>query len=566
VATVSSKCPAGVLLVPERRLPGGSADAKLCAMINRRGFIESASIAAAAAFGFPQVARSAETLAARSGQRPRHIIHLVSDGMSAGTLTCADHFSERSRGRGLSWVKLYRQPGSHSGWMNTRSLNSLVTDSAAAASSWGCGARVVNGMLNQTSKAKPLKTLYELLGGEGWKRGLVTTAEITHATPAGFVASVKNRNMATAIARQYLKQQVEVLLGGGRKFFERDYRLDRADLFAEFEKQGYSVMQTLSELEVAPASGRWLGTFAPSHLPYTLDQIGDAKARAEVPTLGAMTAAALRRLEREDHFILQVEGARIDHACHNNDAAAALHDQIAFDEAIDICLAFQKRVPDTLLVITTDHGNANLGLNGMGDSYGQSVKLFRNLAGVKNSFASLLKPLKRRPAEDPPDKEKDEEAEKAKESAKSHEEKEREKIQKKKEEENVATPTEIVEIVQEATGYKMPYRKAELLRAHLANAGEALYDMRKADVCALGDVMANHLGIGFTGNAHTGDHVPILAVGPGAERFDGFLQNTDIFHHYLHFAEIEFRNPDEPLVTASTGPAAAEDTKEYALV
>jgi alkaline phosphatase len=224
-----------------------------------------------------------------------------------------------------------------------------------------------------------------------------------------------------------------------------------------------------------------------------------------------------------------------------------------------------QRRKATLLVITTDHGNANLGLNGMGDVYGQSVSLFRNLAEVKSSFASLLKPLKRRPTEDPPEKEKDEEAEKARENAKSHEEKEREKIQKKKEEENVATPTEVIEIIQAATGYKLPYRKAEVLRAHLANTGESLYDMRKADVCALGDVMANHLGIAFTGNAHTGDHVPVLALGPGAERFGGFIQNTDIFHHYLQFADIDFRNPDEPLVLAG-GPsaAAAEEIDRYA--
>lgn len=534
-------------------------------MMTRRNFVGNASVLAASALGFPPVARGGEALMGRPGQRPRHIIHLVSDGMSVGTLTCADHFSERLRGRGLTWVKLHNHPGAQAGWMNTRSQNSLVTDSAAAASSWGCGVRVVNGMLNQTSKGQPLTTLYELLAQAGWKRGLVTTAEITHATPAGFAASVKNRNMATTIARQYLKHGVEVLLGGGSKFFEKEYRLDQRDLFAEFADQGYCVMRRLCELAVASTTSPWLGTFARSHLPFTLDHVSDPRARAEVPTLAAMTAAALRRLEGANHFVLQVEGARIDHACHNNDAAAALHDQVAFDEALDICVEFQKRVPDTLLVITTDHGNANLGHNGMGDLYSQSDKYFRNLSEMKSSFATLLKPLKRRPAEEPPDKEKDEKAEKAKEDAKSSEQKEREKAQKKKEEENVATPTEIIEIVQAATGYKMSYRKAEVLRAHLANTGEALYDVRKADVCALGDVLANHLGIGFTGNAHTSDYAPILALGPGAERFAGFIQNTDVFQHYLHFADIDFRNPEEPPAAAG-GPSASrvENIAEYA--
>jgi alkaline phosphatase len=453
--------------------------------------------------------------------------------------------------------------------MNMRSLNSLVTDSSAASSSWGSGTRIINGVVNQMGNGTPLKTLYELLGQAGWKRGLVTTTEITHATPAGFATSIDSRDKAPKIAEQYLKREVEVLLGGGRKFFDKAYRLDKRDLQGEFAKAGYATFETLAELSVAPTSKRWLGLFSRSHLPYTVDHQNDPKLRATVPTLATMTAAALRRLENEKHFILQVEGGRVDHGCHNNDAAAALYDQLALDEAIEVCLEFQKRVPDTLIVMTSDHGNGNLGLNGMGDAYGQSTWLFANLRKVKQSFPVMMRPLKRQPAEDEPDKEKDDEADKAREKAKSNEQKEREKIAAKIKEENVATPTEIIQIVEEGTGYKMPYRKAELFRANLANAGESLYDMRKSDVCALGDVLANYLGIGFSGNAHTGDFVPVLALGPGAERFGAFIENTDVFGHYLAFAGIDFRNPQEPVITAEADlrrlDRTTEDTDAYRL-
>ena len=73
---------------------------------------------------------------------------MVADGMSAGTLTCADHFSQILRKRGLTWMQLYNRPGTESGLMNMRSLNSLVTDSSAASSSWGSGSRIVNGTVN----------------------------------------------------------------------------------------------------------------------------------------------------------------------------------------------------------------------------------------------------------------------------------------------------------------------------------------------------------------------------------------------------------------------------------
>lgn len=487
--------------------------------------------------------------------------------MSLGTLSCADQFSRLLRGRGATWLELSRRPEAGLGWMDMRSLNSLVTDSSAASSSWGSGSRVINGTVNQLSDGRPLETMYSLFSQAGWRTGLVTTAEITHATPAGFVACVKKRDQATTIAKQYLEKRVDVLLGGGAKFFDAAYRLDRQDLRGEFAREGYVVMDSAAELATAPADRRWLGLFARGHLPYTLDHQQDPEAVKRIPTLAAMTAAALRRLEHASHFILQVEGARVDHACHNNDAAAALHDQLAFDEALDVCLEFQRRVPDTLLLITSDHGNANLGLNGTGDSYVKSSEHFARLKESKRSFAALLPELKRnKPVNEAAEREADPEADKAREAAKSKEEKEREKRLKKIEDEDVATPTEIIELVGAATGYKVPGDKAELLREHLAGSGRSLYDMRKSDVCALGELIANHHAIGFTGTAHTSDFVPVLALGPGAEQFRGFIQNTDVFHKYLAFAGIDFRNPEEKL-TAGWKPDAGgvENVAEYLL-
>jgi alkaline phosphatase len=537
-------------------------------MINRRGFLRGSSTlaAAAATVAFPNISRAADkTVSGKPGQKPRRIIHMVSDGMSAGTLTCAEHLSQIVRGRGTSWMSLFNNPAARSGLMNTRSLNSLVTDSSAASSAWGSGVRIINGVVNQAGDGTPLKHLYEILANERWTRGLVTTTEITHATPAGFASCTSSRDKATEIASQYLKGKVDLLLGGGAKFFDKTYRLDKRDLLKEFRDAGYAVMDKPAELAVAPTNKRWLGLFARSHLPYTVDHVRDPKLLSNVPTLATMTAAALRRLEGESRFILQVEGGRVDHGCHNNDAAAALYDQIAFDEAIDVALEYQKRDPETLIVITTDHGNGNLALNGSGDAYGQSTWQFRNLRDVKQSFATMLKPLKRQVEE--PEIEKDDAADKKKEDAKSAAQKEREKTEKKIKEENVATPTEIIQIVEAGTGYKMPYRKAELLRLCLMNTGEAIYDMRKSDTAALGDVMANYLAVGFTGTAHTGDFVQVTAIGPGAERFGGYIQNTDIFGHYLDFAGVDFRNPQEPLIEARGHEASdVENIGRYAQV
>lgn len=538
----------------------------LLAMLSRRSFLSRASLGAATAtvMGAPHIARSADQLLTQTGQKPGRIIHIVSDGMSLGTLTCADLFSQAHRKRGLSWTGLFTDQRARMGLMNTRSLNSFVTDSAAASSSWGSGSRVTNGALNTLPDGKLLTPLYELFGQQKWGRGLVTTAEITHATPAGFATASKSRDNAQLIAAQYLDRQIEVLLGGGKPFFDPTKRKDKRDLSGDFAKAGYSVVKDLAGLNAAPTDTRLLGTFADSHLPYTLDHELDAKLKASVPTLAHMTRAALARLSRHQNFILQVEGARVDHAAHNSDAAAAIRDQIALDEAIDVCLEFQKQHPDTLIVLTTDHGNSNLGLNGMGGGYRQSPKRFEALADIKASFPEILKRIQKIgqkvkvPAlpsdpEDkldvpdpmakviPPGEDKDED---------------------KKEEPKVNSgvqmasayqiePKAIIDIIGEATGYKMSARRAGLFAQVIGGEYQALYDQMNSVTSQLGQLMANRIGIGWTGNTHTADFVQIVAIGPGSEHFTGLIQNTDIFRHYTKLAGIDFQNPSSPLLAAA---------------
>ena len=170
-------------------------------------------------------------------------------------------------------MKLLSDPRARVALMNTRSLNSFVTDSAAASSSWGSGSRVTNGALNVLPNGTLLTPLYELFGQKKWARGLVTTAEITHATPAGFAVATKSRENAQVIAAQYLDRKIEVLLGGGSPFFSRRRRKDRRDLRGDFATAGYTVVRDLAGLEQARIDTPLLGTFANSHLPYTLDPV-----------------------------------------------------------------------------------------------------------------------------------------------------------------------------------------------------------------------------------------------------------------------------------------------------
>jgi alkaline phosphatase len=521
-------------------------------VISRRNFFTRSALAAGGVAGFPFVARPASIQNPAPGQVPARIIHMVADGMSLGTLTAADYFSQQVRKRGLSWQALYQRPATRHGLMNMRSLNSMVTDSSAASSSWGSGTRVVNGFVNFLPSGRNLVPLYTLFGQLGWKRGLVTTTEITHATPAGFAASVDSRDSGTVIATQYLQNEVDVLLGGGQKFFNPKRRSDKRDLRAEFAALGYQVMENAAGLAQASTAKRWLGIFAESHLPYALDQFASPELISAVPTLPTMTRRALQWLGQHEHFILQIEGGRVDHAAHNTDAPAALHEMLMFDEALDVVLDFQQQRPDTLVVITTDHGNGNLGVNGSGSSYGQSTPSFRHIAEVRASFVEIMRQFRRQPPA----------------VLSIVEEDEKEPVAKKPAPKTyVPTVKEIQTIMLELTGYKVSDRRAGWFLPYLEKKGTCVYETMNSEMVQLGQLLGNYIAVGWTGGVHTADYVPITAVGPGAERFLGFVQNIDVFRNYTELADIDFRNPTERM-TALVNPSREqrEDVAEYALV
>ena len=493
----------------------------------RRGFLHRAAFAAATTVGLPRLAQAVEAAspsqAPMAGARPRHIIHMVSDGMSMGTLSLSDQFSRLSRQRGLKWLELGHRAEVSFGWVNMRSLNSLVTDSAAASSSWGSGSRVKNGTINQLPDGRDLKPLLVVLGQAGWKRGLVTTTEITHATPAGFAGNASSRQTSETLAAQYLERGIEVLCGGGRKYFDPTQRKDKRDLRSEFKASGYEVMDEAGMLAKASLDRPWLGTFASGHLPFEIDRLQDKKLVHQVPPLAEMTRSALAKLERENQFILQVEGGRVDHGCHDCDIATAVREQVAFDEAIEVCLDFQRRVSDTLIIVTTDHSTANPGLNGTGDEYAQSSPIFHNILNSRQSLDVLLGRL-----------------------------------------EKVSEAAAVKKLIGEVTSYRVPDKKAAAFLEFLNKKGATVYDQMNSKTVQLGQLLANHLGVGWTSGQHTSDYVPLIALGPGAERFRGFMQNTQIFPNYMALAGVDFRNPEVPLL-AECGPSAweAERTGVY---
>jgi alkaline phosphatase len=432
----------------------------------------------------------------------KNVIFLVSDGMSSGTLAMTDVFKRLHQNEQSNWMKLYtsdKRPFSR-GLMDMASLNSVVTDSAAASSSWGCGQRVYNGKVNWGENGEKLKPICKIFKDAGKSAGLVSTARITHATPAGFSTNVEKRGMEEEIARQQLEGEFDVLLGGGDRYFSGEFRKDKTDLYKKFKANGYDVAKTKADME-GSNSDKLIGIFSKHHMPYTIDQNNDSKLTKEVPTLSEMTRTALDKLSsNSEGFILQVEGGRVDHAAHGNDAAGIIYDQLAFDDAIEEVLNFTKDRDDTLVILTSDHGNANPGLNGLGDYYGDSNEMLLTIADYRHSF---------------------------------------EWIQEKLNEYTNPTANRIQEIVETATQTKITKKQAKMLEDARAGKLETPFENRSRFDAVLSGVLANYNGIYFVGTNHTADYTELACWGPGHERLSPLTKNTDLFNLMVEMAGVE---------------------------
>jgi alkaline phosphatase len=267
--------------------------------------------------------------------------------------------------------------------------SSFVTDSAAAATAIATGCKTCNGAVSLDVNGLRQTTILELAKASGRAAGLVSTCQITDATPAAFAAHVPFRADQSAIARQYLDETgVDVILGGGAAHWYPDGQPlpppltaaapwrgvgSAGDLVVRARDAGYEFVADGGELRASlerrshGGNGPLLGLFAAQEFfVQTAEGLG---AIYEPPvSLADLTAAAIGILSRNPHgFFLMVEESAIDRMAHRNNAALTLKGVLELDRAVQVALAFAERAPDTLVVVTADHECGGLAIAGSGD-------------------------------------------------------------------------------------------------------------------------------------------------------------------------------------------------------
>ena len=459
----------------------------------------------------------------------KNVILFIGDGLGAGQMAFGIRYARMVEGRELNLEQLMSD--GNTGYALANAYGSQVTDSAAAASQLATGVEARNETLGLNPSGYPTETILEWAEGRGLATGLVTNMRLSHATPAGFAAhQISRYEPESVILDQMLfEHDIDVLLGGGARALvpaghrvseflpglpaELDgdsRRLDELDRISEAEERGYTIVSDRDALARASGSAnKLLGLFAASNLPYVVDT--RAMGLDGVPSLEDSTTAALEVLARADAgFFLMVEGGRIDYGGHDNDAGAMLNEILDFDAALGAGIAFQRAHPDTLIIVTADHGTGGFTFtygdverplapqvlpSGLSYNPGQGYPERRHLELLGNQSASFVYML----------------------------------------EKAAGSPERLIEAVREHTGLSMTMEEAReaLVRdsggnAWLEESPHFYTDPDSNPACLLGRALSRQTFVAWSTGGHTSGPVLTFGRGPGAEGLRGIYENTHV--------------------------------------
>jgi len=384
-----------------------------------------------------------------SGQKVKNIIILLGDGMGAAQRTAARIVKGRyAQGKVTEPLVMDTFPAT--ALVKTASLNSVVTDSSPGMTAYVLGNKNNNNeegvFPDDTLDAfdnPRIEYLSEYLHRtQGKALGIVTTADVFDATPAGNAVHSSNRGAGTGIVDQFFDDRsatgLTVLMGGGRKWFlpagtpgsargdKTDYAfsitdphtahiasrwgvargaLDKErDLIADFQTAGFRYAASKTELDALPTgtgagADKLLGLFAFSNMNVALDKIDGRRGKKQgltgsvvddfglpdQPMLDEMAGVALRTLSRQPKgFVLMIEGASIDKQAHNMDTERWMLDTLEFDRAVKLAQDFARAHGDTLVIVTADHECSGAALIGGSRVTDQALQDLGKAGGVAN--------------------------------------------------------------------------------------------------------------------------------------------------------------------------------------
>lgn len=425
-----------------------------------------------------------ENVKESENQQSKNLIVLIGDGMGLPQVTLSRLYAQQFEEKEQLFMDDYLV-GTNSTKADASldgKESGLVTDSAASGTAFATGNKTYNGAISVTNEpvAKPVASVLEAAKATGKSTGLVSTARLTHATPAVYASHVRDRDNENAIASQYLDADVDVLIGGGERHFVGDEkearfgktkREDGENLVQKFKEDGYSLAYNKEELEKAEGD-KLLALLSDTHVPYVLDR------DESIPSLKEQLEKAVSVLEKNDEgFVIMVEAGRIDHGGHANDIHSVVQELLEFDEAFKSAVEYAKESGDTSVIATADHetGGLTIGRDGV---YEVNMDVFQNVTASSEEVGDLL--------------------------------------------DEATSEDEIKDIMKKYAKIE-DLTKEELQRF----AEEADKEESIGGGGVFNEIIAKRSNVGWTGYGHTGVDVGVYGYGPAAELLRGFNDNTD---------------------------------------
>ncbi|MGB8453517.1 MAG: alkaline phosphatase [Anaerocolumna sp.] len=464
---------------------------------------------------------------------PKYVFLFIGDGMSYPQIQAAsDYLGAVGQNRssniltGNKYLDFMKFPVA--GSAITYDSTSFCPDSASTATSLSTGYKTYSGTINMDeTKTVVYETISEKLKKQlGYKIGIISTVNLNHATPAAFYAHQASRNNYYAIGLEMIKSNFDYFAGGGLKNVTGDDKTKpQEDLYTLAVKSGYKVIKTQSEAEkLKSTDGKSIiigETLADSD---SLSYANDVKTNEW--ELKDYVKKGIDVLDNDKGFFMMVEGGKIDWACHANDAGSTIADTIALDDAIDEAINFYYSHPtETLIIVTGDHETGGLTIGYAGTDYNTYLT---NLTNQKLSYAKFDTDY----------------VKKYKENKTSF----KDVLKDIKDNFGLLTSTDSTTAENSKlvlTPYEYDLLKTAYDKTMNADSTERtqeeyiLYGTYEPLTVTITHLLNNKSGINFSSYAHTGLPVGVFAKGEGADLFEGYYDNTEIYDNLANLLKVK---------------------------
>ncbi len=457
-----------------------------------------------------------EDVVEESATAPKYVFMFVGDGMSHVQTQLANYYVDALENDPnadilVSEKQLSFMDFDSVGITTTYDSTSFAPDSASTATSLATGEKTYSGTINMDETfTVAYEAITETVKQElGYKVGIVTSVTLNHATPAAYYAHNASRNNYYDIALEIIDSEFDYFAGGALSKVN-GAEGDQENIYDVIADAGYTVIledQAAAEA-VTAETGKVLIVGEDTNggaLPYENDR------EEGMWALSDYVAKGIEVLDNETGFFMMVEAGKIDWACHANDAASSIADTIAFSDAIQVALDFYNEHPeDTLIVVTGDHETGGLTIGSAGTQYDTFLAQLDGQQGSYEAFQStyVAKYIEEGTAFE--DVLVDIEA----------------YFGLTTEGESQLTLT-AYELAQLEAGYEVSVNGYE---GEDAQETYELYGGYDALTVTITHILNNKSGVDFTSYSHTGVTVGTYAHGVGSELFDGFYDNTEIYH------------------------------------